>query len=466
MVDVFDYPVEQVKEMSRNNRRIGLGIMGFADMLYKIGVPYNSKEGIKTAERVMKTINEASHEMSRELAKEKSIFPNWKLSVYAKNKINMRNAALTTVAPTGSISMMFDCSSGVEPYFALSYIKQDKDGHQYNYFNPELEEALKKYNFSQEKLNEIKEEIVKTGSIQHIADLPEELRKTFVVAMDISAEDHVRTQAAFQKYVDNSISKTINFPNSATKEDVANGFIMAWGMKCKCCAVYRDGSREVQILNIGTGENIKSPKEIGKKQSADAKEESFNLRIDQGRIEARTRPDIMTGRTYRVKTGYGKLYITINNDENGVPFEVFATIGKSGGFFQEQSEGICRMISLSLRAGVKIEEIIDNLKGIRGPMPIITDKGTVLSLPDAIGRILEEHVRLNGNGHGTKPLLESHSTKAETINIPEKEPAEIVSRKKSIADFGMMPGCPDCGAPLQMGEGCMSCKNCGFTRCM
>jgi len=456
VVDLFDFPVKAVTDLARKNRRIGLGIMGFADMLYQLGIAYDSESGEMMAERIMKTITETAHQASQESAKEKGVFPNINLSVFAKNKIKMRNAALTTVAPTGSISMMFDCSSGIEPNFALAYVKQDKDGHQYHYFNRYFEEALKKYRFPKEKIALIKDEVVKTGSIQHLPDLSEELRKTFVVSMDISAADHMKMQAAFQRRVDNSISKTINFPNSATKEDVANGYILAWKLKCKSATVYRDGSRNVQILNLGTGENLTAPTEIGVKK---LEATPLNLPMDRGRIEPRVRPGAMTGKTYKVKTGYGSLYVTVNDDVTGVPFEVFATIGKSGGFFQEQSEAICRMISLSLRSGIKVETIIEQLKGIRGPMPVMTDKGTVLSLPDAIGQILEEHVK-------NKSVVEAEPHK-ELLTVANTKKGEGgLLMEKQIADYGLIPGCPDCGARLEMGEGCLSCKNCGFSRCL
>ncbi|MEK7546935.1 MAG: adenosylcobalamin-dependent ribonucleoside-diphosphate reductase [Patescibacteria group bacterium] len=469
VIDLFDFPVKQVTDLARKNRRIGLGIMGFADMLYQLGIPYNSDEGCKLGEKVMKTITDSAREMSKELAKEKGAFPNWNSSVFAAKKAaKMRNAALTTVAPTGSISMMLDASSGVEPNFALSYIKQDKDGHKYNYFNSYFEKALADQKFSEGKIKEIKDEIIRTGSIQNIPDLPENLKKTFVVAMDISAEEHIKMQAAFQRNVDNSISKTINFSNSATREDVLNGFVMAWKMKCKSCTVYRDGSREVQILNIGTGENIKAPSSIGINGANKTETAHIEIPADKNRVGARKRPEVLVGKTYRIKTGYGKLYVTVNNDENGVPFEVFAIIGKSGGFFQEQSEGICRLISVALRAGVKLEEVIDNLKGIRGPMPMLTDKGTVLSLPDAIGQVLEQHVAANGYHN---PLLTEQES-ADPVVIEEKEAAvvslhgnETVS-KKSLADYGLMPGCPDCGAALIVSEGCLNCRSCGFSRCM
>ncbi|MBI4120162.1 MAG: adenosylcobalamin-dependent ribonucleoside-diphosphate reductase [Parcubacteria group bacterium] len=482
VIDTFDFPVPQVTELAQKNRRIGLGIMGFADMLFQLGLGYNSPEGRRLGEKIMKTINDAAHAMSEELAKEKGHFPNLPLSVYAKAKKKLRNAALTTVAPTGSISMMFDCSSGVEPQFALAYIKQDKDGLHYPYFNRYFEAALHQHKLAPSLIAKIKDETVKKGSIQHLADLPATLRQTFVVAMDISAEDHIAMQAAFQKNVDNSISKTINFPNSATKEDVASGFIGAWKQKCKSCTVYRDGSRQVQILNIGGSDKIASPKDLGSGKSAGLEA----LAIDQERLAPRKRDEVLSGKTYKVKTGYGNLYVTINDDENGLPFEVFAVIGKSGGFFQEQSEGICRMVSFALRAGLKVHEIIDQLKGIRGPMPVITSRGTIFSLPDAIGRVLEEHV----NGGVTSPIATIASpemsvavplrpSSAKSYGVAQQgfeEQARSTSSptgaltasyaERPLADWGMMPGCPDCGSVLRMGEGCMSCPNCGFNRCM
>lgn len=469
VIDLFDFPVQQVTDLAHKNRRIGLGIMGFADMLYQLNVGYNTEEARKIGEKVMKTVTDSAHEMSQKLAKEKGTFPNIDLSVHGKKKVKMRNAALTTVAPTGSISMFTDCSSGLEPNFALSYVKQDKDGMQYQYFNSHFEAALKKHKIPAKKIGDIKETILKTGSIQSVQGIPENLKKTFVVAMDISAEDHIKMQAAFQKHVDNSISKTINFPNSATKEDVSNGFVMAWKAKCKACTVYRDGSRVVQILNLGTGEGLVAPTEIGKegvevKASAKKVEEPpVYLAVDEGRTKVRVRPETMNGKTYQVKTGYGHLYVTINNDENGVPFELFATIGKAGGFYQEQSDAIGRMISLALRGGIKVEEIIDQLKGIRGPMPMLTSKGTVLSLPDAIGRILEEHVTTNG--HVKTEQTAMLAAAKEVLQVPAPEPVHTYATAKAIADFGVMPGCPECGHALTMAEGCMSCKNCGFSRC-
>jgi ribonucleoside-diphosphate reductase alpha chain len=466
VIDRSNFPVPKVTEMMKKNRRIGLGIMGFADLLYQLKVKYNSPKGFALAEKVMAFIQKESEAISRELAEKKGVFPNYELSVFKDHGEKRRNTALTTVAPTGSISMMFDASSGIEPNFALLYTKQDKDGHQYHYLNTYFKKALEERGID---LDKVKDELVKTGSIQNLTWLPQDLRDTFVVSMDMSAEDHIGIQAAFQKHVDNSISKTINFPNSATREDVANGYILAWQSGCKGCTVYREGSRTVQILNLGTGENITSPTEFTEGAEAPAVKIADKVLKEPPKCSPKPRPEVLTGQTYKVKTGYGNLYITINNDENGQPFEVFATIGKSGGFFQEQSEGICRLISLALRAGVGVDDIISDLKGIRGPMPVLTNKGTVLSLPDAIGQILEEHMKYL---RGEIPRLEEK--KAETLaeHLNKEAPVAVKAgvkekpKKKSMADFGMMPGCPECGNVLEMSEGCMSCKACGFSRCV
>ncbi len=453
VIDRFDFPVDKVTKMAQSNRRVGLGVMGFSDMLYQMELRYDSKEGIKVAEETMGFINKEAYKASQELAKEKGEFPNWKESIFfnkgtyslaQKHGIGkkMRNAALTTVAPTGSISMMLDTSSGIEPNFALAYIKQDKDGNKYRYFNTHFQKALDKLNVGEKKQKEVMDEVMDKGTIQHISSLPKKLRDVFVVAMDISGKAHMEMQAAFQRNVDNSISKTINFPNSATKEEIADSFVSAWKLGCKSSTVYRDGSRQVQILNVGKEDKIKSPVELSSQKASSLIK------------EPRPRPDVMVGKTYRSKTGYGNLYVTVNEDEKGNPFEVFAIIGKTGGFFQEQSEAICRLISLSLRSGVDVKEIIENIKGIRGPMPIFTDKGTVLSLPDALGKILEHHI-----GGGVE--IEEAISKEEN-----QETFPFAKTDKAMADYGFMPGCPDCGAKLIMEEGCINCKVCGFTRCM
>ncbi|MFH1171830.1 MAG: adenosylcobalamin-dependent ribonucleoside-diphosphate reductase [bacterium] len=445
VVDISSFPAERVNRVARANRRIGLGIMGFADMLYKLGVAYDSDEGRKIAEDVARTIQETSHRMSEELAQEKEVFPNWEKSIYRIQGVRMRNAALTNIAPTGTISMLFDVSSGVEPYFALGFHYKGILGGdvQLDYVNKHLEKALRDRGiYSQELM----ERIVNEGSLQHIDEIPEDLKKTFVVAMDISAEDHLRMQAAFQKHLDNAISKTINFPNSATKEDVLQGYLLAWELRCKGCTVYRDGSREVQVLNLNQSSSTND--------AAAAKSSVIERRTP------RTRPAAMNGTTYKVTTAYGNLYITINDDDLGQPFEVFASIGKNGGFFGAQSEAICRMASLALRSGVDPEEVVSQLKGIRGPDVAWHDGGQIHSLADAVGQILERHIKRDQ----TKLDLGLEEPKVEQQELVHV-PASADAGTMSIADFGHAPACPDCGNMLQVGEGCLSCKNCGFSKC-
>ncbi len=259
VVDLTHTPVERVNRAFKGSRRIGLGIMGFADMLYLLKIPYNSQEGFETAEKVMKAINEAADEASQVLAQEKGVFPAYEKSIFPARGIRRRNAALTTIAPTGSISMMFDVASGLEPYFALAYshkiIAYGRD--ELYFFNKHLERELKARGLWSE---ELAKEVYEKGTIQHI-DLPEDMKKVYVTAMDITAEDHIRMQGAFQKHVDNSISKTINFPNNASKEDVLKGYMLAWEVGCKSCTVYRDKSRELQILNLNSND-LQSVKNI------------------------------------------------------------------------------------------------------------------------------------------------------------------------------------------------------------
>lgn len=253
VTDITQYQSEKVNTVSKDNRRIGLGIMGFADMLYKLRIGYNTPEGFAMAEQVMKTIQDASHEMSTELAQEKGVFKNYDHSVYKEKNIKMRNAALTNIAPTGTISMTMDVSGGVEPYFALAYYYKHVLGGDVDltYFNKHLEKALKEAGCWSDA---IKKQIVQNGSVQNVVGIPDSIKKVFVTSMDISASDHIKMQAAFQQHCDNAISKTVNFPYSATKKDVMDGYLMAWRMGCKGCTVYRDGSRDKQILNIAKEE--------------------------------------------------------------------------------------------------------------------------------------------------------------------------------------------------------------------
>lgn len=283
VIDMMDFPAERVQRAAQSNRRIGLGIMGFADMLYMLHIPYNSQDGYDIAEKVMQCIQDAAHRMSRELAEEKGVFPNWEKSVYYKKGIKMRNAALTNIAPTGTTSMMLDVSGGVEPYFALAYVKKNILGGKVAlyYTNRHLKRELKVrglYN------DHVMEQIVREGTLKNVKEIPEDIKRVFVTSMDISADDHIRMQAAFQRHIDNSISKTINFPNSATKDDVLRGYLLAWELRCKGCTVYRDGSRETQILNLNKDEKEKqqvvSVAEDQTEEQTDETKEEINKQVE------------------------------------------------------------------------------------------------------------------------------------------------------------------------------------------
>lgn len=484
--------------MSRNTRRLGLGVMGYADMLYQMNVRYDSDRGFETGELVMKTIQEESHKTSVALAAEKSEFPLWEDSTWAAQNVKRRNTMVTTVAPTGSISMFFDTSSGIEPNFALAFTKQDKDGHTYKYLNRYLEAALVLRGIPEE----IKNQIIQEGSVENIAGIPQEIKDTFRVAMDISAVNHIRAQGAFQKYVENSISKTINFPHTATVQDIEDGYILAWKLGCKGCTLYRDGSREVQVLNLNKNldkakslapgmEHMTMSASMGENKSARPASESvadgvaeaaaqiLSAKIVNGSNNYKTipreRPDVMRGVTYRTRTSYGNLFVTINEDEHG-PFEVFSSLGKAGGFFHAQTEAICRLISLALRTGVATMEIIDQLKGIRGPDIIFANGGTVHSLPDAIGQVLESHIKRGQIELGLKFGKEELPPTPSLVKEGEQAPSLLQREGRgefsassqaatSIANLGHAPACPDCGNMLFMAEGCLKCDLCGFSKC-
>lgn len=448
VVDISNFPAKRVNDVAKANRRLGLGIMGFADMLLKLRVPYNSAEGRQIAETVMKTIQEEAHKTSQELAEEKGVFPNYDLSVYKEQGIKMRNAALTTIAPTGTISMLFDVSGGVEPYFALAYHYKGilgSDDTKLNYVNKHLKQALEEAGVYSD---ELMERIIQEGSLKHIEEIPEDIKRVFVVAMDISSEDHTRMQAAFQRHIDNSISKTINFPEDATREDVLNGYLLAWELRCKGCTVYRDKSRDFQILNLN-----------GEKKKKDGQRSAEGTALAQSaELIPRERPDVMSGKTYKMPTPYGNLYITVNEDENGNPSEVFATIGKTGGFFATQTESLCRLISLALSTGIKPEEIIKQIRGIRGPDIFWHEGGQVLSLPDAIAKVLERHIR------GDQPKLSLEFKGDGSGELPGIKEARKASGE-SIANLGHAPICPECAGILTFAEGCMKCLACGYSKC-
>lgn len=460
VIDANKFPIPEIEEMTKKTRKIGLGVMGLADLFFQLGISYDSDKGLEISEKIMKRINEKSHEVSAEIAQSRGNFPAFKGSVWDKRGLkHMRNATMTTIAPTGTISMIASASSGIEPIFALVYTKTVMDGTALVNVNKYFEEVLKKAGIYSEEL--IQKVAKNNGSIQNIEEIPAKIRRVFVVAGDISPEWHVKIQAAFQKHTDNAISKTINFPNSATVEDVEKSYLLAYELGCKGITVYRDGSRVEQVLTTGVKESERKEEPTVQSQAV----------VATGvRIVPRERPDVIRGYTYRIKTAYGKLFVTINDDEEGQPFEVFSHLGKAGGFFAAKAEAICRLISLALRSGIDPEEIIDQIKGIRGPTPSWSEEGKmILSLPDAIAQILEKHL------HREQPGLNLEFKMPEALpTVTEEKIAESVQmsdgfstvpKERSLADIGEAPACPECGGMLEFSEGCLKCPLCGYSKC-
>jgi ribonucleoside-diphosphate reductase alpha chain len=416
VIDVSREPLTQIEDRTKANRKIGLGVMGFADLLIKLNIPYNSDQAIRTAEEIMGFISAESKDMSARLAEERGVFPNFRGSIYdVPNGLKLHNASTTTIAPTGTISILAGCSSGIEPLFALSYYRRVMDDDRLVETNPLFEAAARRWDIYDQKLMQ---EIAEEGSIQKMDQVPEELRRLFVVSHDLEPEWHVRMQAAFQKYTDNAVSKTVNFPTTATREDVAKVYKLAYELGCKGVTIYRDRSREQQVLNVGTATGSSGRTEAPRPRTP------------------RARPVMLQGMTEKMGTGCGSLYVTINEDQVGL-FEVFAQLGKAGGCAASQTEAISRLVSLSLRSGIDIEAILKQLRGIRCPSPSWQDGGIILSCPDAISRAIEKYLKATGHEKGDF----------------------------SFTPQGTVGACPDCGEALEYSEGCVVCKHCGYSRC-
>ncbi len=432
VIDMNKFPLEKIKEMTRKNRKIGLGVMGWADLLIQLGIPYNSDKAVELAEKAMSFVDKEAKNKSQELADAKGAFPSYNESVFSEKSVGLRrNATLTTIAPTGTISIISNTSSGIEPLFAISYYRKVMDNDKLIEVNPLFEEIAKKEGFYSRKLMET---IADKGSVKDIDEVPDKYKKIFVTSHDIAPIWHIRMQAAFQRHTDNAVSKTVNFHHDAIKEDVREVYMLAYKLGCKGVTIYRDKSREEQVLNINSS-NTKadsSSKPVTKEKS----------------VAPRPRPVVTTGTTTKVTTGCGNLYITINVDDKEMPFEVFIQMGKAGGCAASQLEAIGRLVSLALRSDVENKKIIDQLRGIRCPSPSWETGGRIFSCADAIARVLE--LRL-GNG-------KMHHKEEES---QQRSPHTMIEDK-----LGNVVGvCPDCGAALRHEEGCMVCRSCGYSKC-
>ncbi len=411
VIELNRYPLPQIARMTYANRKIGLGVMGWADMLIALGIPYNSGQAIELGEKVMAFVNNEGHQASMNLAEERGPFPNFEGSLFSQQgKPLIRNATVTTIAPTGTISIIANASSGIEPIFAVSFVRQVLDNNILVEAHPFFESMARKNGIYSDALME---RIAAHGTIQDIDEIPPDMRRLFITAHDISPEDHVRMQAAFQKHTDNAVSKTVNFPRTATIDEVRKVYELAYTLGCKGVTIYRDGSRENQVLSVG-----KTQKEAEEPKAKTVRE----------------RPASLRGWTYRMQTGCGPLYVTINEDDDGL-FELFTTMGKAGGCAASQSEAIGRMVSLAWRSGVGPEQVVKQLLDISCHSHAGFGASKVLSCADAVAKAIRNHVS--------------------STALTEK------MEKRAL----FKGACPDCGGRVEHEGGCSVCRSCGFSEC-
>ena len=420
VIDVNRYPLPRIEEMTKGNRKIGLGVMGFADMLIQLGVPYDSDEACRIAGEVMGFVHDEARAASVELAEERGVFPNFEGSVYDRpGGPRVRNATTTTIAPTGTISIIAGCSSGIEPLFAVSYVRANVlDDESMVEVHPYFEEVARARAFYSD---ELMKKIAEKGTVRGMDGVPEDVQRVFATAHDITPEWHIKLQAAFQKHTDNAVSKTVNFPNSASIEDVEKVYLLAYKSGCKGVTIYRDGSREEQVLNVG--------------QTMKRREPGAGIATTRP-----ARPQLLSGETQRMETGCGKLFVIMNDDEYG-PREVFANMGKAGGCASSNTEALGRLISLALKKGASAAEIVEQLKGIRCHVPYGVGPNAVLSCADAIGKALERRYVVGAAAAGGVPQ-------------PQLSLVEVAQG-----------ACPDCGGSIEHEGGCVVCRLCGYSKC-
>ncbi|MFQ5712156.1 MAG: vitamin B12-dependent ribonucleotide reductase [Candidatus Geothermarchaeales archaeon] len=476
VIDVNKYPIPEIGEMTKKTRKVGLGVMGFADMLIKLRIPYDSHDALALASSVMEFISYHSKLASIELAKRRGRFPSFdgslfdagmmpipglyeeKIGVFDSDRVKdvilsrpevdwdrvrenireygIRNATTTTIAPTGSLSIMAGVSSGIEPLYAVAYTRHITVGDLLE-INGLFRQIAEEEGFYS---RELVSKLLSGVSLADVEGIPEWVKRIFVTAHDIDPEWHVRMQAAFQKYVDNAVSKTINLRREATVEDVERAYLLAFELGCKGITIYRDGSKEAQVLTKG---------------------------VDAGREatrKPRSRPEITVGATLKMRTSCGNLYVTVNEDREGL-FEVFARLGKSGGCLASYTEAIGRLVSLAFRTGVDVSEVIDQLRSIRCPSPMMVRGGQILSCSDAIGKALKKYSELRKGGERDNDAFH------EVFSLGEVTDDSQDARKSNplgddVDEYnGLSPQCPECDGLLQFSEGCYTCVLCGYSKC-
>jgi len=502
IIDVNKYPLPEIDALSKRIRRIGFGVMGFADALIKLGTPYNSEEGITFGRDLQEFIDVESKRESERLANERGPFPEWARSIWGPDQTcardadgqrirpmqMLRNCNVNTIAPTGTISIIAGCSSGIEPLFAVAFLRNQAGAMMPDVNEDFLEISKREGWYSPELI----ERIAKQGHI-HFEEVPEKWQRVFVTSHDIAPEWHVRMQAAFQEHCDSAISKTTNFSHSATREDVRAIYELAYHLKCKGVTVYRDGSRDNQVLTTGATDVAKAAREglhetrgeIGDLKGTVAENEAeidrlrkllFDAEAENlQRRQKRARPHTLRGTTSRTETPLGTMFVNITEDDLGQPFEVFINLGKAGGAAMADVEAIGRLISLALRSGISIQAIHRQLRGIASDRAIGLGPNKVLSVPDAIGIALENWMR-------EKQGIQQELLRSEANEVLQPGPASPVSASSATRatpggtqtqydfesvnrDQSFMGTCPDCGSQMEFAEGCAKCHVCGFSEC-
>jgi ribonucleoside-diphosphate reductase alpha chain len=487
VIDANVYPLDAIHDLAQNIRRIGLGVMGWADMLVRLGVPYDSEEGVDLGRKVMEFVNEEARRASEKLAEIRGVFPAWEESIWGPDgkaavradgarvrpERALRNCNLTTVAPTGTISIFAGCSGGIEPLFAVAFMR-NQAGALMPDVNPEFVRVARQGGWHSE---ELMERIAQEGHI-HFDEVPEDVQRTFRTAHDITPEWHVRMQAAFQEHTDSAISKTTNFPREATEEQVRQIYELAFSLGCKGVTVYRDGAREGQVLSTGATTKAQVPASVAAEVTelelrlADTREENHNLRIEVEHLRAelqdhdltagaarhkRQRPAALRGYTMKMMSPLGDLYVTINEDETGRPFEVFCTLGKAGGAAMADAEAVGRLMSLALRSGIPITQVKEQLRGISCDRAVGLGPNKVLSVPDAIAQAIERYLEEKEGIQEALPLTigaTQGATRTEAIST---------GAGGELFDMGT---CPDCGTGhMIFEEGCKKCHVCGYSEC-
>ena len=498
VIDANNYPLPEITDLAQRIRRVGLGLMGYADLLVRVGVPYNSDAAIEVARRLMWFIDEESKRASEKLAEVRGVFPEWEQSIWGPDETcardndgerirpmrKLRNCNVTTVAPTGTISIFADCSGGIEPLFAVAFLR-NQAGALMPDVNKDFVAIAKKQGWYSDALME---RIAAEGNI-HFDEVPEAVQRVFVTAHDIVPDWHIKTQAAFQEFVDSAISKTCNFAREANEEDVREIYIKAYDLNCKGVTVYRDASRPMQVLSTGSTAKEVSGKESTSSMSksdfdaqiADERERRHRLEhyveelkaqladaeASRQRRHRRPRPAALRGMTRRMPSPLGDLYVTVNEDENGKPFEVFATLGKAGGAAMADVEAIGRLISLALRSGIPIADVIQQMRGISCDRAVGLGPNKVLSVPDAIAQALAKHEQEKLGVQQELLPVAQHPLPAAPAHIT----AQSEQAHQSMMDFSYNPSesfigtCPECSSDLQYSEGCVKCLSCGYSEC-